>query len=407
MDKMTVGMVGVGLMGHGIARNIAAKGWPLLFLDHPGNQPVGDLTALGARRLDRLDALAECRAVILCLSGTPQVEEVLLGAGGLLAAIRPGTVIVDCSTAIPASTLRLAGLTREAGGKFMDAAMTRTPKEAEEGRLNLLVGADGDLFNRMRLLGTFAENIFHAGDVGAGRTLKLLHNFVSIGCATLISEAAACARQAGIRDATFVDVLSKGGGHGAALDRIAPFLLSGDTSGMRFSVANAAKDLSYYRQLSRDVELARVRQTASGQPWTGWPGGFADSYLLSEALALFSTRTSPRTTALTTGQGRAGGAIRSHARAARSTPRSSNRRPAICNPMGTPFRSWPQGTLIAGCSPMLKERGKADMLHRASRRCRRDRLEIRRKADVGDGRQDQVESAMAAVVRRRISTVAP
>lgn len=80
----------------------------------------------------------------------PQVEEVLLGAGGLLAAIRPGTVIVDCSTAIPASTLRLAGLTREAGGEFMDAAMTRTPKEAEEGRLNLLVGADGDLFNRMR-----------------------------------------------------------------------------------------------------------------------------------------------------------------------------------------------------------------------------------------------------------------
>ena len=71
MDKMTVGMVGVGLMGHGIARNIAAKGWPLLFLDHPGNQPVGDLTALGARRVNRLEALAECRAVILCLSGTP------------------------------------------------------------------------------------------------------------------------------------------------------------------------------------------------------------------------------------------------------------------------------------------------------------------------------------------------
>lgn len=294
MDKMTVGMVGVGLMGHGIARNIAAKGWPLLFLDHPGNQPVGDLTALGARRVDRLEALAECRAVILCLSGTPQVEEVLLGAGGLLAAIRPGTVIVDCSTAIPASTLRLAGLTREAGGEFMDAAMTRTPKEAEEGRLNLLVGADGNLFNRMRpLLGTFAENIFHAGEVGAGHTLKLLHNFVSIGCATLISEAAACARQAGIRDATFVDVLSKGGGHGAALDRIAPFLLSGDTSGMRFSVANAAKDLSYYRQLSRDVGAAHDAADGVGAALDGLAqGGFADSYL-SEAAALFFPQDKP------------------------------------------------------------------------------------------------------------------
>lgn len=295
MDKMTVGMVGVGLMGHGIARNLAAKGWPLLFLDHPGNQPVADLLALGARRVDSLAALAECQAIILCLSGTPQVEEVLLGGAGLLAAIRPGTVIVDCSTAIPASTLRLAGLTRDAGGAFMDAAMTRTPKEAEEGRLNLLVGADGDLFNRMRpLLGAFAENIFHAGDVGAGHTLKLLHNFVSIGCATLISEAAACARQAGIRDATFVDVLAKGGGHGAALDRIAPFLLAGDTSGMRFSVANAAKDLSYYLQLSQDVGAAHHAAGGVGAALDGLAqNGFADSYL-SEAAALFAAQDKPR-----------------------------------------------------------------------------------------------------------------
>ncbi len=292
---MTVGMVGVGLMGHGIARNLAAKGWPLLFLDHPGNQPVTDLLAIGARRVDRLAALAECQAIILCLSGTPQVEEVLLAEAGLLAAIRPGTVIVDCSTAIPASTLRLAGLTRDAGGAFMDAAMTRTPKEAEEGRLNLLVGADGDLFNRMRqLLGAFAENIFHAGDVGAGHTLKLLHNFVSIGCATLISEAAACARQAGIRDATFVDVLAKGGGHGAALDRIAPFLLAGDTSGMRFSVANAAKDLSYYLQLSQDVGAAHHAAGGVGAALDGLSKvGFADSYL-SEAAALFAVQDKPR-----------------------------------------------------------------------------------------------------------------
>lgn len=295
MDKMTVGMVGVGLMGHGIARNLAAKGWPLLFLDHPGNQPVTDLLAIGARRVDSLAALADCQAIILCLSGTPQVEEVLLGGAGLLAAIRPGTVIVDCSTAIPASTLRLAGLTRDAGGAFMDAAMTRTPKEAEEGRLNLLVGADGDLFNRMRpLLGAFAENIFHAGDVGAGHTLKLLHNFVSIGCATLISEAAACARQAGIRDATFVDVLAKGGGHGAALDRIAPFLLAGDTSGMRFSVANAAKDLSYYLQLSQDVGAAHHAAGGVGAALDGLAqNGFADSYL-SEAAALFAAQDKPR-----------------------------------------------------------------------------------------------------------------
>lgn len=291
MNGMIVGMVGVGLMGHGIARNLAAKGWPLRFLDHPGNQPVDDLLALGASRVGRLADLAECQVVILCVSGTPQVEAVLLGSQGLLASIRPGTVIVDCSTAAPSSTLRLAGLAREAGCGFMDAAMTRTPQEAEQGRLNLLVGADDDLFDRMRaLLDAFAENIFHAGDVGTGHTLKLLHNYVSIGCATLISEAAACARKSGIADAVFVDALAKGGGHGAALDRIAPFLLSGDPSGMKFSIANAAKDLSYYLRLSLDVGAAHHAAGGVDAALQSLAqGGFADSYL-SEAPALFAAQ---------------------------------------------------------------------------------------------------------------------
>ncbi|TKA94369.1 NAD(P)-dependent oxidoreductase, partial [Cereibacter changlensis] len=289
MGKMTVGMVGVGLMGHGIARNLASKGWALGFLDHPGNQPVDDLLALGARRVADLAGLAaDSEVVILCVSGSPQVEAILLGDDGLLARIRPGTVIVDCSTAIPSSTARLARLTQEAGGLFMDAAMTRTPVEAEQGRLNLLVGAEPELLDRMRLLlQSFSETIFHAGEVGAGHTLKLLHNYVSIGCATLLSEAAACARKSGIADAVFVEALTKGGGYGAALDRIAPFLLEGDASGMRFSVANAAKDLGYYLRLSHDA--AAAHQAASGIEAalrTLAEGGFADSYL-SEAAASF------------------------------------------------------------------------------------------------------------------------
>ena len=88
-------------------------------------------------------------------------------------------------------------------------------------------------------------------------------------------------------------MLSKGGGHGAALDRIAPFLLSGDTSGMRFSVANAAKDLSYYRQLSRDVGAAHDAADGVGAALDGLAqGGFADSYL-SEAPALFAPQDKP------------------------------------------------------------------------------------------------------------------
>ncbi len=264
MSKPKVGMVGVGLMGHGIARNIAAKGWPLAYLDHPGNQPCDDLKALGATSHTDSKTLArESDVIILCVSGTPQVEAVLLGENGLLSAIRPGTVIIDCSTAIPSSTESIFVATQEAGGRFLDSPMTRTPLEAEQGRLNLLVGGEQALFEEMKpLLEAFSENIFYAGKAGSGHKLKLLHNFVSLGFVTLMGEAAACAKQGGISPEVFVDVLSKGGGYGAALDRVGPYVLEGDGSRMKFAVANAHKDLSYYVQMARDVKAQN--NTASG-----------------------------------------------------------------------------------------------------------------------------------------------
>jgi 3-hydroxyisobutyrate dehydrogenase-like beta-hydroxyacid dehydrogenase len=84
--------------------------------------------------------------------------------------------------------------------------------------------------------------------------MKLLHNYVSLGTVTLLAEAAACAQLAGVDSHTFVEVLSKGGGWGAALDRLKPTLTSGDTSGLRFSMSNALKDLSYYNQMAIDTQ---------------------------------------------------------------------------------------------------------------------------------------------------------
>jgi 3-hydroxyisobutyrate dehydrogenase-like beta-hydroxyacid dehydrogenase len=140
------------------------------------------------------------------------------------------------------------------GVRFLDAAMTRTPNEAMQGRLNLLIGGDAALLEEVRpLLSTFAENIVHAGGVSAGHSMKLLHNFVSLGSVTLLAEAAACARRSGIDDAVFVEVLEKGGGWGAALERLKPYLLRGETSGLRFSMGNALKDLGYYADMARET----------------------------------------------------------------------------------------------------------------------------------------------------------
>ncbi|CAN7723702.1 NAD(P)-dependent oxidoreductase [Variovorax paradoxus] len=252
-------MIGIGMMGHGIASNIARHGYPLAVLEHPGNQPLDALKAAGARSFARAAELAaQSDIVILVLTGSPQVEAVLTGEGGVLQGLRPGSIVIDCSTAIPASTLRMAQAVQAAGSRFLDTPMTRTPKEAAEGRLNLLVGGDAALLEECRpLLSCFAENILHAGPVGAGHGMKLLHNFVSLGTVALIAEAAACAGQHGVAPEMFVEILAKGGGGGVALERLRPYLTAKDTSSLRFSIANASKDLGYYNTMAGDAGAHR------------------------------------------------------------------------------------------------------------------------------------------------------
>lgn len=265
--KSRIGIIGVGLMGAGIGQNLVTKGWPLSYLRHPGNQPTTALDQAGAVGVDTAAELAQdCDVLLLCVTGTPQVEDVLTGSGQVLQVMRPGTIVIDCSTAIPASTIELARQVEAAGGRFVDAAMTRTPKEAAEGRLNLLIGGDdATVAEIMPVLEAFSENRFHAGPVGSGHRLKLLHNYVSLGTITLLSEAAACADKAGIPMDVLVDCLQRGGGHGAALDRISPYLLEGSVDKLRFTISNSLKDLTYYNAMADEVAAAsRVSQAVRG-----------------------------------------------------------------------------------------------------------------------------------------------
>lgn len=255
----TVGMIGIGLMGQGIARNVLKHGFPLTILDHPGNQPVDDLLAGGARLATSPAAVAEqAQAIILCVTGAPQVEAVITGANGLVDTLRPGTVVIDCSTSLPRTSEKMAAAVEAAGGKLIDAAMTRLPKHAQEGTLNLLVGGDPAVLAEVRtLLESFSENITHVGPVGAGHLMKLLHNYVSMGFIALLAEVSAHAHHAGIDMATLVDVLAKGGGGGVALQRITPFLLTGDPSDVPFALSNACKDLTYYTQTATEAGVHR------------------------------------------------------------------------------------------------------------------------------------------------------
>ncbi|MBV8663745.1 MAG: NAD(P)-dependent oxidoreductase, partial [Hyphomicrobiales bacterium] len=232
--KPAIGIIGVGLMGHGIARNILKRGYALTALEHPGNRPLDELFSLGAStQTTAADVARVSDVIILCVTGSPQVEEVLTAENGVLAGLKPGAVVIDCSTAIPGSTARMAALVEAKGGHFIDAPMTRTAQHAHEGKLNLLVGGASETIEEVRpVLQCFAENIAVVGGLGAGHKMKLLHNFVSVGFMSLLAEAAACAERGNVAPETFVAVLASGGGGGVALERLKPYLLSKDASAL-------------------------------------------------------------------------------------------------------------------------------------------------------------------------------
>ncbi|MHB8959244.1 MAG: NAD(P)-dependent oxidoreductase [Candidatus Limnocylindrales bacterium] len=285
-----LGMIGIGVMGHGIATTLAGKGHPLVFLDHPGNQPVNELIAAGARSMPSIGALvAESDVVILCVTGSPQVEAVVLGPGGVLEHMRAGMTVIDHSTAIPSSTVRVADAIAKRGGRFLDAPMTGTPNDAAAGRINLLVGGDQVVFEEFRpLLADYAQRIVHAGPVGAGHQLKLLHNFVSVGFASVLAEAVACAERAQIDAALFVEVLANGGGRSTMLDRLRPYIESRDKTAYRFSIGNAAKDLGYYTKFAEELGAARVTAEAVNQVLADAVAGGHGKDTLPEMVAILA-----------------------------------------------------------------------------------------------------------------------
>jgi hypothetical protein len=207
-----VGFVGLGLMGHGMAKNIVEKVYPLVVMAQRNRAPIDDLRIHGAVEAQSLADLArQCSVVFLCVCGSPQVEAVLRGKDGLAAHLSPGAVVVDCSTSDPTSTLTLAAELAERGLHLVDAPLSRTPKEAWEGTLDTMVGAPPDVSARIRPIpATSAGKIVHIGPVGDGHKMKLLNNFVSLGYGAIYAEALRLAAKVGISPETFDSVIRGG-----------------------------------------------------------------------------------------------------------------------------------------------------------------------------------------------------
>lgn len=246
-----VGFVGVGLMGHGMARNLVEKGFPLAVVAHRRRDAVEDLVARGAREAASLrDLLAEAEVLFLCVTSSAEVEALVTGEGGILAHGRPGLVVIDCSTSHPDSTLALGATLGAHGIALVDAPLARTPKEAWEGRLITFVGAEPALLERIQpLLAAWAETIIPTGGLGSAHKVKLLYNFVAMSYAAVYAEAFAASRKLGLDPRVFDRAIAAGGLNCGNYQNFRRYLLEGERAAHRFAIANCVKDLRYYTQL--------------------------------------------------------------------------------------------------------------------------------------------------------------
>ncbi len=263
---MNIGFVGAsGLMGHGMARHLQAKGHTLMLTVHQRLERVSDLLAAGATVGTGAQLAASSDIVFICVTGSPQVEAVIQGPHGLLAGATDGLVIVDCSTSEPASTAHLRKLCAERGVTLVDAPLSRTPVEAEAGRLNVMVGAEPDVYARLEpVIRCFAENVFHMGGPGAGHTIKLLNNFVAQAICTATAEAFAVGQRAGIDLHKFVELVSLGPVNCGLFQAMGKTLL-GDMKGLLFELDNARKDVRYYTHLAEGLAIPTVMGEAVHQ----------------------------------------------------------------------------------------------------------------------------------------------
>jgi len=254
--KASIGFVGVGWMGTGMARHLLAAGHPVTVHAHRNRSGVDRLRALGAAEAGDLASLARAAEVIvLSLSDAEAVRAVLDSAGP---GLRPGHLVIDATTSDPRVTRALAGSLSARGVRLVDAPVTGGPTQAEAGVLGSLVGCDAPDFDAVKqIVSCYSTVVQRMGGVGSGHAAKLLNNFVTQGTVALVAEAYTRARDQGIDWHALYAVMCAGAARSGTLEKVVGPALGGDFDGSKFTIRNAAKDLGYYCALAADSDRGR------------------------------------------------------------------------------------------------------------------------------------------------------
>ncbi len=253
MTKPTIGFIGLGLMGGAMVQRLLDLDYVLTIIANRSRTQVDPAIARGATEAKSVKELAANSDIIMfCMDTSASVESRVYGEDGVLAGVKPGSLVIDFGTSLPGSTKKIGADMAAKGVSYMDCPLSKTPAQGRTGELNIMGAGDKADFDRAKpVLDDLGENVFHVGPLGAGHTLKLINNFFAMTTASAMSEAFAMADLAGLERATLYEVMSAGPLRSGMMDFIKAHAVD-DENKLAFSITNARKDVGYYAQMADD-----------------------------------------------------------------------------------------------------------------------------------------------------------
>lgn len=265
---MKIGLIGLGIMGKPMAKNLLKAGYDLTVSDL-NQASVDEIVAAGAKAATNAEIGETCDVVLTMVPNSPQVKAVMLGEDGVAAHMKPGSVFIDMSSINPVASKEIAAELAKRGIEMLDAPVSGGEPKAIDGTLSFMVGGKQEVFDAHKeLLLTMGASAVRCGEVGAGNTTKLANQIIVACNIRAVAEALTLAQKAGVEPEAVFQAIRGGLAGSTVMDAKAPMMIAGnDKPG--FKIDLHIKDLNNVLDCAHTVG-APVPMTASVMEIMQW-----------------------------------------------------------------------------------------------------------------------------------------
>ena len=265
---MKIGLIGLGIMGKPMAKNMLKAGYDLTVSDL-NKANVDEVVAAGAKAASNKEIGETCDVVMTMLPNSPHVKSVMLGENGVASFMKPGSVFIDMSSINPVASKEIAAALAEKNIEMLDAPVSGGEPKAIDVTLSFMVGGKQEVFDAHKaILETMGASVVRCGDVGAGNTTKLANQIIVACNIQALAEALTLAQKAGVDPQLVFEAIKGGLAGSTVMNAKAPMMIAGnDKPG--FKIDLHIKDLNNALDCAHSVG-APVPMTAEVQEILQW-----------------------------------------------------------------------------------------------------------------------------------------